>query len=734
MFYYYSVNTEIKRNFNRPGFWSKLVAWVFFFIILSNLLTSQSVLAASVTAFTDQPSTLVSSTAANHKFTFTLIDAWSDLETITLTFPSGYTIGTVDEDDFDLTDDGVDLTTASNCDRGDKASITVVGQTATFVICANFGGAMTVGSVVTIEIGLNASFSGTGADQIINPTTIGTYDLTLSGTSGNSGVLSLPTISPGLSSIGITVTGATPTSSGGSSGGSNGGSPSFSSPPTSTSDPIPTPDPIITPDPTSTTPPSDPTSTTPTPDPTSTTPTPDPTSVPDPTDPTTPAETPTDPSADTTPSSEDSAPSVSDPVYSDSNPSSSSFGNQDESNNRSVGYDLTLDNPLYPNGEDGLFTPNQSSASNSAVNQNQSVNYSELPNILAASDRIVADTATTVRNLLLNLSAGTVSNEITALNAITLATATVIAASSFGLLSFLQYLWLLPGLFFRRRHSRGVGYLYNPLSNLPIGLATVRIFTAQGQLVTTLVSSPAGEFPLLLEVGEYQIKVMKSGFRTLIAGDLVGTVDDHGQPIYRGEIIKVDEASKLDLAIPLLPINQPEQLAIKSGRKFQLLRQFQSTLFVASLGFSLYIVVLQPTIINFILLISQLVIIAVLRFLKNYQIAKSWSLVGDQKTRFPIGRANIRVFEMRYNKLVQTMQSDRAGRFGLYLGGNQYFYSVQKEGYQPFSSPMLDLTTAVKPKSFSHHVWLQPHEQVPPSSISSSIPPPPTAPPSSSSG
>jgi hypothetical protein len=109
-----------------------------------------------------------------------------DGSTMTITFPSGFSMGLVDEDDVDVADDGVDLTTGAACGAV-EAAVTVSGQVVTIEVCSGGGGAIAGGSIVTVEIGTNATSSGTGVNRIANHATPGSYQLTIGGTMDDSG-------------------------------------------------------------------------------------------------------------------------------------------------------------------------------------------------------------------------------------------------------------------------------------------------------------------------------------------------------------------------------------------------------------------------------------------------------------------------------------------------------------------------------------------------------------------
>jgi hypothetical protein len=106
---------------------------------------------------------------------------YADGSTIEVIFPSGFGVGSITEDDVDIEDDGVDLSTDTVCGAV-NAAVTLASQTLTIEICNAGGGTIATSSVVTIKVGQNAIDSGSGSNRITNNGTAGSYVLSLGGT------------------------------------------------------------------------------------------------------------------------------------------------------------------------------------------------------------------------------------------------------------------------------------------------------------------------------------------------------------------------------------------------------------------------------------------------------------------------------------------------------------------------------------------------------------------------
>lgn len=143
--------------------------------------------AAQVSNLSDTLSSSAPGIDSDHTIQFTTPNAvYDDGSTITVTFPNGFNATAITEDDVDIEDDGVDLTTDTTCGAV-HAAVTLASQTLTIEICSGGGGTIATSSVVVIKVGENATASGAGANQVTNHATPDSYALSIGGTMGNTG-------------------------------------------------------------------------------------------------------------------------------------------------------------------------------------------------------------------------------------------------------------------------------------------------------------------------------------------------------------------------------------------------------------------------------------------------------------------------------------------------------------------------------------------------------------------
>ncbi|MBU0637007.1 MAG: hypothetical protein ABH818_01455 [Patescibacteria group bacterium] len=143
--------------------------------------------ASQLTLVSDTMSRLKSSTLANHTIQFTSPSGVDAGETITIIFPAGFNLGSVDYTDIDLKDDEVNMTLAAS----PSGSTVGVGITATTITFTNGTSTIAASSVIKINIGTNATFGVTGDAQIINPSVVGTQVVRFAGSFGDTATLAL---------------------------------------------------------------------------------------------------------------------------------------------------------------------------------------------------------------------------------------------------------------------------------------------------------------------------------------------------------------------------------------------------------------------------------------------------------------------------------------------------------------------------------------------------------------
>jgi len=670
--------------------------------------------ALTVTDISDQISSSQISIGSNHTFTMTVPDDVAEGETVQITFPTGFSLTLITEDDVDITDDGVDLSTAVNCASNEAASVSIAGQAVTITPCVGDGGAIALGSIVTIEIGTNASFSGLGTQRITNPTVVSSWFVNLSGTSGNSGSIILETTVGGAASVSATIPAhPIPPGGGGGSGGLPGPTPPTPpAPPEEESEDVPA-EPIAPEEAPSEEPAASP-------------------------DDSSGAESPADaPSGGSEGTGSESSESFS--GTSSSGGGGSSGGGESEgggSGGGSTSGSSSSDVAAISESSGGSAVENadvpaiedsQDSTESSAVVVGP-IAPPVIPKKTTTTTRAVAkveETVAKVQETIANILIAV--EEIRALPevkqavsiaipvaSVAVAATTVVLVSSFNLLSYLQFLFTAPFLLFARRKRKAFGIVYNSVTKVAIELATVRLYDAvTNRLVRSAVTDASGKYFFIANPGQYRLSVKKNAW-TFPSSYLNGVKDDGVYlDVYSGQTITVTEKDATIAAnIPLDYVEDAAKHTKQGMLNRRVLRKLQFGFSISGVFLSAGIWFLSPSVLTMFLALGQIIAFAFCLRLAKAKRSRGWGIVYDSVTRRPVGNAIVRLFEPKYNKLVESTLTDTLGRYSFLVGPNEYFVRTDKPGYDEHIVRPIDYRQKTEPSAIAIDVPLTPTKPV----------------------
>ena len=288
---------------------------------------------------------------------------------------------------------------------------------------------------------------------------------------------------------------------------------------------------------------------------------------------------------------------------------------------------------------------------------------------------------------------------------------------AFDFLPFLQYLFTAPVLLFWRRKRKGYGTVYHAISRTPVDLAVVRLFLiedkanpSQGRLVKSRVTDKQGRFFFLVQPGTYRLTVTKAGFR--FPSEYLNGVKDDGifLDVYHGEFIEVTE--KDAVITPNIPLDPAQVTEIEKPKRVVWqgrLRLLQHFIAVSGVIVSVAVVIIRPTVLAAMMVFVQILVYLLARRLAKPRKPKSWGIVYDTETKRPIANVVARIFEPRYNKLLDTQMTDSKGRYAFMLGPSEYFAVFEKEGYKSTQVRPIDLRNEEGSQDFAVDVEMYPH-------------------------
>ncbi len=171
----------------------KALSYLIIILLLAILVyfLIHTVRAGLVSNFSDELSSQVIASAANHTILFTTASNFGPDETIELFFESDFDLSLIDYTDIDFKDDDVDLNLGDSPGTGSGSNIGVSVSGQTIIFTQNDADTVLAGSEITIAIGLNTDYQTQGDQQIYNPSIADTYKISLSGSFGDMGTISV---------------------------------------------------------------------------------------------------------------------------------------------------------------------------------------------------------------------------------------------------------------------------------------------------------------------------------------------------------------------------------------------------------------------------------------------------------------------------------------------------------------------------------------------------------------
>ncbi|MFH1620507.1 MAG: fibronectin type III domain-containing protein [Patescibacteria group bacterium] len=263
--------------------------------------------------------------------------------------------------------------------------------------------------------------------------------------------------------------------------------------------------------------------------------------------------------------------------------------------------------------------------------------------------------------------------------------------SAFNLLAYLQYLFTQPILLFGRRRRKKWGVVFNSLTKMPIDLAIVRLIHSETrQAVQTRVTDKFGRFAFFAKPGNYIIEVVKPGyvFPTQYLKDK--NEDVQFVDLYHGARIELKIDTVLTPNIPLDPVTTVETPGMILWRKFT--KSARHAVAFSGIPLGMVIVVVTPGLPTALLLLAQIGVYLLFKRIALPIKPKSWGISFDNSTRKPLANVIVRIFDKKFNKLLETQITDKNGKYGFFVKRNIYYIVAEKPSYEKFTSPDIDLS------------------------------------------
>ncbi|HPN15183.1 MAG TPA: fibronectin type III domain-containing protein [bacterium] len=284
---------------------------------------------------------------------------------------------------------------------------------------------------------------------------------------------------------------------------------------------------------------------------------------------------------------------------------------------------------------------------------------------------------------------------------------TAAALPLFNLLSYLQFFFTQPILLFGRQKKKRWGLVYNSLTKQPIEFAVVRLIHFESHLIVqTRVTDKYGRYVFQAKAGNYLLEINKPGYQFPTQYLIDVKTDGEFVDVYHGEMIALKEQSPIGLNVPLDPV-----VTVETPRKIiykKTVRNAQHSLSLAGVIVAFLALIISPTWLIAMIFLAQVGFYFLFRRLALPAKARPWGKIYNSSTKQPIKGAVVRIFDKKFNKLLETMLTGERGRYGFFADKNTFYITVEAEGYEKYTSKDIDLVRTKKETVVDFDVALKP--------------------------
>ena len=262
---------------------------------------------------------------------------------------------------------------------------------------------------------------------------------------------------------------------------------------------------------------------------------------------------------------------------------------------------------------------------------------------------------------------------------------TILSFGTFDLLGYLTKLGIAIAAFIGiRGKAVPYGFVYDAVTKRRLSLAILRFYDKRGKLVSTSVSDSFGSFAVDLPPGVFTLKVKKAGYRhpsNLITSNADPPIGNVLSGSTFTKLANLDTA--LSYAIPLDPVDVSltTKLRVKLFNLFQKALYWLATLLLISTVLSsILLVLIQPTVWNWLLLVIVLLSMLLMWRLRKVKKAKLGRVL-DVFHR-PVAGLSIGLKDFEFGKLVDKQITDVNGEYRFITAPGKYKLEILSEEYK----------------------------------------------------
>lgn len=243
---------------------------------------------------------------------------------------------------------------------------------------------------------------------------------------------------------------------------------------------------------------------------------------------------------------------------------------------------------------------------------------------------------------------------------------------------------VFDAIFGRKRKKQSWGIVYDIYKNKGISFAIVRLYEAEtGKLVQDTITDLKGRYMFSVEDGVYMLGVSHPDYIFVRAQekDFVKNRNQFGK--YLGGEIKVEKGISISYDIPMVSKEMAKKgvghVSYKDEFKL-IINRISTALSIASVIILIFSTVISPSIINYILLALNSVVLLLMTLIRLSR-ERNWGMVYDMISKKPMRGVFVRLFDTKEKRLVNSQITDDGGRFGFLADDGEYLLAVDAPEY-----------------------------------------------------
>lgn len=237
-------------------------------------------------------------------------------------------------------------------------------------------------------------------------------------------------------------------------------------------------------------------------------------------------------------------------------------------------------------------------------------------------------------------------------------------------------------LFGLAKKPKSWGTIYDSETKDPLELAIVRLVDATtGEIKQTQATDKLGRFSFDPVEGQYYLKVTKPNYN-FPSGALKGLSMDKGYTsLYFGENIKLKTDQLINMSVPLdkFELQKLSRSFVDSVKS--LFDKISTPLLVLGLAISVFALWVEPNVVNGVITGLYGGLIGLKEWLK-LPIPKPAGFIVDSKTGKAVEGVAVKIYDAKYDKMIETKVSGKDGRFDFLLPPGEYYAQVASSGYK----------------------------------------------------